>query len=743
MKTGLNIAFFGSSIVSAYWNGAATYYRGIVRALHERGHRITFYEPDAYGRQQHRDIEDPDWCDVVVYAGEGEDGVRRALDSARNADLIVKASGVGVFDKLLEAAVLELRRPGNTIAFWDVDAPATLDRVNTNIADPFRRCVPQYDFIFTYGGGAPVVDTYTRLGARQCVPIYNALDPAEHHRVERDARFDADLAFLGNRLPDREARVEEFFLEAAKWLPGHKFLLGGSGWSDKRIPQNVHYVGHVYTRDHNAFNCTPRAVLNISRQSMAAYGFSPATRVFEAAGAGACLITDFWEGIELFLEPGREVLVANNGQEVADVVKSLTPERAREIGDAACQRVLSEHTYAHRAEQLEKILCGNSPRECVTAAIPKHDEVSDEMSDIASERLRIVVLGLSITSSWGNGHATTYRGLMRELAQRGHDVLFLERDVTWYAANRDLPNPPYGRTELYTSLDDLKSRFAADVRNADAVIVGSYVPEGVAIGEWVTQLARGITAFYDIDTPVTLAKLERKDFEYLNPELIARYDLYLSFTGGPTLQTLENVYHSPAARALYCSVDPTLYYPENHGSAKWDLGYLGTYSIDRQTSLEQLLLKPARKIHTASMVVAGPQYPPYIAWPNNVERIEHLPPARHRIFYNQQRFTLNITRADMIRAGYSPSVRLFEAAACGTPIISDDWDGLSELLIPDEEILIAKNSSDVIAYLCEMRDSERLAIGTRARERVLAEHTSAHRARELEGILLETLARAA
>jgi spore maturation protein CgeB len=355
MSGELSIAFFGSSLVSAYWNGAATYYRGIVRALHARGFEVTFYEPDAYDRQQHRDIPDPDWARIRVYPAD-EDGVHRALDSARDADIIVKTSGVGVFDAVLERAVLDVRAPNATAIFWDVDAPATLDRLEQNRDDPFRALVPQYDLVLTYGGGDPVVRGYTAVGARMCVPIYNALDVSTHHPVAPDLRFDATLGFLGNRLPDREARVEEFFLAAASALPGETFLLGGNGWHDKPMPPNVRYVGHVYTRDHNAFNCTPRAVLNISRDSMARYGFSPATRVFEAAGAGACLISDAWVGLELFLEPGREVLVADSGGAVAAHVAALDPARARDMGEAARRRVCAEHTYDHRAMQLEALL---------------------------------------------------------------------------------------------------------------------------------------------------------------------------------------------------------------------------------------------------------------------------------------------------------------------------------------------------------------------------------------------------
>jgi spore maturation protein CgeB len=352
----LNIAFFGSSLVSAYWNGAATYYRGIVRALAERGHRVTFYEPDAYGRQQHRDMPDPSWASVVVYAGEGEGGVLDALEHARGADLVVKASGVGVFDELLEREVLALQNAQTLVAFWDVDAPATLDRVQTSRDDPFRALIPRYDLVLTYGGGDPVVHAYEALGARECVPIYNALDPSTHHPVPPDPRFACDLGFLGNRLPDREARVEEFFLRAAELLPESRFVLGGSGWADKSMPSNVNPIGHVYTHEHNAFNCTPRAVLNVNRESMARYGFSPPTRVFEAAGAGACLITDEWIGIELFLEPGSEVLVASDGEAVAEHLRSLTSEQARAIGSAAYRRILGEHTYAHRVAQLETLL---------------------------------------------------------------------------------------------------------------------------------------------------------------------------------------------------------------------------------------------------------------------------------------------------------------------------------------------------------------------------------------------------
>lgn len=354
----MNIAFFGSSLVSAYWNGAATYYRGIIRALARLGHRVTFYEPDAFDRQAHRDIDPPPWATVVVYAAT-PDGLAAALAASRGADVIVKASGVGVFDRELEAAVLD-RGPGTLAIFWDVDAPATLDRLRDDPDDPFHALVPRYDLILTYGGGNPVCDAYHGFGARLCVPIYNALDPETHHPVGGDMRFAADLGFLGNRLPDRETRVDTFFFDAARRSPARHFLLGGSGWADKRRPDNVRYVGHVYTADHNAFNVTPRAVLNISRESMARYGFSPATRVFEAAGAGACLITDAWDGIATFLEPGDEVLVARDGDEVAGLLRDLTPSRARRIGEAARRRLLSAHTYAHRARHVSALLDGRT-----------------------------------------------------------------------------------------------------------------------------------------------------------------------------------------------------------------------------------------------------------------------------------------------------------------------------------------------------------------------------------------------
>lgn len=345
----MRIAFFGSSLVSSYWNGAATYYRGIVKALHARGHRVTFFEPDAYERQSHRDIDDPPWARVVVYH---PDDWREALERARGADVVVKASGVGVRDAELEEGVLELGAP--VTAFWDVDAAATL----ASMTERFRALVPAYDLVLTYGGGAPVCERYREAGARDCVPVYNALDPETHHPASADARFASDLTLVANRLPDREARIDEFFLRAAALAPRRDFLLGGSGWDGKPVPANVRLLGHVGTGAHNAVNRSAVAVLNVTRDDMAANGWSPPTRVFEAAGAGACLITDGWAGIEDFLEPGQEVLVARDGDDVARHLGELTPQRAQAIGAAARRRLLQEHTYDRRAALVERVLEG-------------------------------------------------------------------------------------------------------------------------------------------------------------------------------------------------------------------------------------------------------------------------------------------------------------------------------------------------------------------------------------------------
>ena len=350
--------------------------------------------------------------------------------------------------------------------------------------------------------------------------------------------------------------------------------------------------------------------------------------------------------------------------------------------------------------------------------------------------MKLVVFGLSLSSSWGNGHATTYRALLRAFAARGHDVLFLERDVPWYRDSRDLKDFDYTQLASYSSIGELQA-WTGEIASADAVVVGSYVPDGVEVGRFVQRHAQGVTAFYDIDTPVTLAKLERGEFEYLSPEVIPRYDVYLSFTGGPTLTRLEQQYGSPAARALYCSVDPDAY-PVLDVPKKWDLTYLGTYSDDRQPTLERLLIEPARRLPHLKFAVAGPQYPDSINWPENVERSEHLPPENHPAFYTSSRFALNVTRADMIAAGYSPSVRLFEAAACAAPIVSDRWEGIETLLEPGHEILLADTTEDIIELLEGEEDMTH--VGVAARRRILGSHTSAHRAAELERHLMEAAA---
>ncbi len=351
----MRIAFYGSSLLSSYWNGAATYYRGLLQALAAHGHDITFYEPDAFDRQAHRDIDPPDWAKVVVYPATPS-GLQNVLPLASHADIAVKASGVGVFDDELLTGIMRHARPDAIRVFWDVDAPATLASLRVEPDHVLRRVLPKLDVVLTYGGGPPVVQAYAGMGARECVPIYNGLDPATHFPVPCDPNFATDLGFLANRLPDREARVDAFFLTPARSLPDRRFLLGGSGWADKPVSANVRLIGHVPTSQHNALNCSALAVLNVARDSMADVGFSPATRVFEAAGAGACVITDAWDGIGLFFEPGREILVARDGKDVADHLSSLTRARAQTIGAAARARCLAEHSYTRRAKEVDALL---------------------------------------------------------------------------------------------------------------------------------------------------------------------------------------------------------------------------------------------------------------------------------------------------------------------------------------------------------------------------------------------------
>jgi len=352
----MRIFVFGSSLTSSYWNGAATYYRGIYKSLHALGYDITFAEPDIYKRQQNRDLRDVPYANVIVYQTPGD--IDKLLEQAANADLIIKHSGVGADDELLERRVLLARSGKNRVAFWDVDAPATLARVDANAADPFRPLIPQYDFIFTYGGGPPVVEHYTRLGARNCTPIYNGLDPETHHPVFADASLACDLAFVGHRLPDRERRVEQFFLRAAELAPEMKFILGGEGWGGRALPSNVHWIGHVGSNDHNRVNCSARMVLNINRESMANVGFSPPTRVFEAAGAAACLITDAWTGVHEFFVPGKEILVAPCAEEIVGYLRELSASDAAQIGENMRRRALNDHTYTSRARTFDQIMTG-------------------------------------------------------------------------------------------------------------------------------------------------------------------------------------------------------------------------------------------------------------------------------------------------------------------------------------------------------------------------------------------------
>lgn len=369
----MRIFVFGSSITSAYWNGAATYYRGIYKNLAALGHEVTFAEPDIYSRQQNRDVSHVDYANVIVY--QTPDDIEDLIALACTNELVIKHSGVGAGDALLEQRVLDCRSDRTQVAFWDVDAPATLASVESNPSNPFRALIPRYDFIFTYGGGQPIVDHYRRLGARNCHPIYNALDPSTHHPVPADPNLACDLVFVGNRLPDRERRVEQFFLEAAELAPEMRFILGGEGWGSKAIPSNVRWIGHVGTGDHNRVNCSARMVLNINRQSMAEVGFSPPTRVFEAAGAGACLITDRWTGVETFFEPGKELLVASSAEEIVTHLRSLDAGRARAMGEAMRARALNEHTYALRAEEVDQIL---------TAARPERHPSAVDLRTLAS-----------------------------------------------------------------------------------------------------------------------------------------------------------------------------------------------------------------------------------------------------------------------------------------------------------------------------------------------------------------------
>jgi spore maturation protein CgeB len=354
--------------------------------------------------------------------------------------------------------------------------------------------------------------------------------------------------------------------------------------------------------------------------------------------------------------------------------------------------------------------------------------------------MKVTILGLSITSAWGNGHATNYRALARALDRRGDQVTFLERDVPWYAQHRDLPDPPWCPTRMYESVIQLERSFAGPVREADLVVIGSFVPDGVEVASWVLDHAQGAVAFYDIDTPVTIGKLRRRDAEYLSPELVGRFDLYLSFTAGPALEVLHEEFGARRPEAFYCFVDPGSYAPVGV-PVEYALNYLGTYSAGRQPAVDELLVGPARERPSEQFAVAGPMYPPDIDWPANLERIEHLAPADHPGFYSATRFTLNVTRPEMRALGYSPSVRLFEAGACGAAIISDPWAGIDTVFLPGEEILVADSREDVLRLLDETSEEERARIGAAARRRVLAEHTADRRVDQLHDFVSGGVAR--
>jgi spore maturation protein CgeB len=352
----VKLLVFGSSILSSYWNGAATYYRGIYKEMHRLGYEIIFAEPDCYGRQQHLDATSYPFVRSIVYQSGSYGELLRQY--VLDVDVVIKHSGLGVDDAALEQEVLAVKDHGVATIYWDVDAPATLARIESDRSDPFRHCIASYDAVFTYGGGVPVVDHYTRFGARRCHPIYNALDPDTHFPVDSNPGYQCDLLFVGNRLPDRERRVEQLFLRAAKLMPQKRFILGGEGWGDKKLPANVRWIGHVPTGMHNVLNCSAQTVININRDSMAEVGFSPPTRIFEAAGSGACLICDSWPGIEQFFQPGREILVVRSAEDILRLLRTYGPIQAAALGNAFRERALRDHTYRRRAIEVDVVLRG-------------------------------------------------------------------------------------------------------------------------------------------------------------------------------------------------------------------------------------------------------------------------------------------------------------------------------------------------------------------------------------------------
>ncbi len=360
----LKLHVFGSSLLSSYWNGAATYYRGIYKYLHVRGHEIVFYEPDAFERQRHRDIERAPYATSVIYRNHAE--LERCLAAAAQADVLIKHSGIGVEDAFLDGALIEAARAAGEdrrlAVYWDVDSPATLSDLWSRRDARLLKCLPDYDLVLTYGGGARVIREYLALGARACYPIYNGLDPETHFPVSPDSRWRAKMSFLGHRLPDREERVQRFFFQTARALPQFTFLLGGEGWRDLPMPANVIYAGHVGCADHNVANSSAETVLNINRSSMADYGYSPPTRIFEAAGAAACVISDHWDGLEQFFSPGEEIFQIEDRLQLQSLLQTLTPERARQMGERMHRRALLEHSYEQRARLAESILIRRGAR---------------------------------------------------------------------------------------------------------------------------------------------------------------------------------------------------------------------------------------------------------------------------------------------------------------------------------------------------------------------------------------------
>ena len=544
----MRLFVFGSSITSSYWNGAATYYRGIYKSLAGMGHEISFAEPDIYQRQQNRDVSEVEYAQVIVYQTPRD--IDELIGRAATADLVIKHSGVGSEDEVLERRVLECRSPRAQVAFWDVDAPATLQRVESDAHDAFRQCIPQYDFIFTYGGGDEVVERYRRLGARCCYPIYNALDPETHHRRGGGCGVCLRPGVCGQPAAGSRAPGGGVLFARGRAGAGDALCVGRRrmGRQGSAAECALDWAcGHRGAQPHQRLG---RMALNINRDSMADVGFSPPTRVFEAAGAATCLITDKWRGVEKFFEPGREILVAESAEEIVGYLRGTSAEEARAIGDAMHRRALAEHTYAQTScrggrDSAGGALCGREGTGGGLVAYRHPFRISS-----GENALRIVIFGLSISSSWGNGHATTFRALARALHGRGHRVVFFEKDVEWYASNRDLPEPDFCELKLYTSWKDALPVVRRELASADVAMVGSYFPDGIAAVTEMLDSAAAVRTFYDIDTPITVAALrERGASDYLRADQLAALDVYFSFTGGPMLGELEQRLWSAARGA--------------------------------------------------------------------------------------------------------------------------------------------------------------------------------------------------